>query len=155
MTIARTLTALAALGAVAAIPASAQNPNGRPNFGEISLSGGFTPDPARINLQAGGNIDASRSLGGACRGFVTEAPDVRLNWQSGSLPLYISAYSNADTTLVINAPDGRFYCVDDSNGLNPALRFDNPASGRYEIWVGTYNSGGLAPAQLRISELGS
>ena len=94
-----------------------------------------------------------------CRGFISNAPDVRLNFVAGSsLPLIISVNSRADTTLVINGPDGRWHCDDDSGrlGMNPSLRFDNVQSGRYEIWVGTYGQRSvIAPAQLHISELTS
>ena len=74
-----------------------------------------------------------------------------------SLPLIISVASSADTTLVVNAPDGSFYCDDDGgvNGSNPSVRFNNPQSGRYEIWVGTYRSGSPQAARLHISEVSS
>jgi hypothetical protein len=152
--IARTLAAAAALLAVSASTALAQDFNANPNYATLSLSGGFTPDPSVVNLAAGGNLNAS-GISSSCRGFITNAPDVRLNWSSGSLPLIISVASGADTTLVVNAPDGSWYCDDDggANGLNPAIRFNSPQSGRYEIWVGTYSSGATQPAQLHISEL--
>jgi hypothetical protein len=148
--------ALALTASVAVLPATAQNVNLRPNFGTVALRTGFTPDPRTVNVRSGGNIDASR-LGANCRGFISNAPDVRLNFTAGSsLPLIISANSRADTTLVINAPDGRWYCDDDGGrlGMNPAVRFDNVRSGRYEIWVGTYGrANAFEPAQLHISEL--
>jgi len=124
------------------------------NFGEVSLTNGFTPDPYTVDLTAGGAIDASASnAGSACRGYVTSAPDYELSYTAGDWPLIISALSNSDTTLIINDPLGGFYCDDDSgDGLNPMIRFDNPESGTYDIWVGTYGSD-TAPATLRISEL--
>ena len=136
--------------------ASAQNINGRPNYGTVNLRAGFADDPHVTNVSSGGNINAER-IGDSCRGFISASPDVRLVYSSGSLPLIISASSRADTTLVVNAPDGSWYCDDDGgvNGLNPSVRFDRPQSGRYEIWVGTYGSSTLEPARLHISELGS
>ena len=79
------------------------------------------------------------------------------NVSGGSFPLILSVASGADTTLVVNGPDGSWYCDDDGgiNGLNPALRFGSPQSGRYEIWVGTYAQGSTQPARLVISELDS
>ena len=147
---------LAVCGLALAAPAAAQNVNGTPNYGEIKLDAGFTDDPRIVGLRAGGNLDASSAASG-CRGFITESPDVRLHYTSGSFPLIISVAADSDTTLVINAPDGRWYCDDDGgeNGLNPSVRFDRPMSGRYEIWVGTYSSGATQPARLHISELGS
>ena len=145
---------LALAASIAAIPASAQNFNAAPSYGTVNLNGGFTPDPYIVNLRSGGNIDSSRAIGGSCRGFIANAPDLRLNFNAGSLPLIISVNSSADTTLVVNAPDGRWYCNDDGGqGLNPSVRFNNPRGGRYEIWVGTYGNASLQPAQLHISEL--
>ena len=141
---------------LASTSSQAQNINGRPNFGTVSLRSGFTPDPSVTAVVSGGNINASR-VSSACRGFISSAPDVRLVYSSGSYPLIISAASSSDTTLVVNAPDGRWYCDDDGgvNGLNPSLRFNRPQSGRYEIWVGSYRSGENSNARLNISEVGS
>ncbi|RED15961.1 hypothetical protein DFR46_0970 [Parasphingopyxis lamellibrachiae] len=151
----KNMAAAAALStvAIATAPAQAQNYNLDPNYGTIQLNAGFADDPRLIELSSGGNIDAS-SVGGGCRGYVSNAPDVRVVYSSGSLPLMFSVASDADTTLVVNAPDGRWYCDDDGgSGLNPALRFDRPLSGRYEVWVGTYGSTSLQSAILGISEL--
>ena len=153
--IARIFAAAAALAAMATAGAAvAQDYNANPNYGTVSLTAGFTPDPHVTNLQAGGNLNAS-DLSSSCRGTITNAPDLRLNYTAGSFPLIFSVSSNSDTTLVVNGPDGSWYCDDDGgvNGLNPAVRFASPTSGRYEIWVGTYNSGATQPAQLVISEL--
>ncbi|HYD14204.1 MAG TPA: hypothetical protein VEC11_15270 [Allosphingosinicella sp.] len=146
------------LAAVALIPATgalAQNTSLRANYGEITLESGFTPDPRIISLRAGGDISAQRA-GSGCRGFITNAPDVRLHYEAGSLPLIISVDADSDTTLVVNGPNGEFYCDDDSGeGVNPSVRLNNPQSGRYEIWVGTYSSGVSQPARLHISEVRS
>ena len=156
MGIARTLAVFtaAAIGCAAVPGAVAQNYNAEPNYGTINLRSGFMPDPRVIALQSGGNIDVSR-LNSNCQGFISNAPDVRLNYSAGSLPLYISVDSSADTTLVINGPDGEWYCDDDGGeyGLNPSVRFNRPRSGRYEIWVGTYGGATLRNARLHISEL--
>lgn len=153
--IARIIAAGAALSAVAfAGVAAAQDYRLNPTYGVANLSAGFTPDPYVVNVQSGGSINAS-SLSSSCRGFIANAPDVRLNYSSGSYPLIISANSSTDTTLVVNAPDGTWYCSDDEgvNGMNPMVRFNNPQGGQYDIWIGTYGNASLAPAQLHISEL--
>ena len=148
--------ALALATATAIVPASAQNYNLRPNYGTVNLRTGYANDPYIVRVRSGGNIDASR-ISPNCRGFISNAPDVRLNFVAGSsLPLIISAASQADTTLVINGPDGRWYCDDDGGryGMNPSIQFNNVQSGRYEIWVGTYGSANtFHPTQLHISEL--
>lgn len=140
--------------ACVALPVAAQDVEADPNYGTIELSAGFTPDPYGVDLESGGDIDAS-GLGQPCTGYISDAPDVRLVYSIGNYPLMISVQSGADTTLVVNAPDGQWYCDDDGGniGANPSVRFNNPMSGRYEIWVGTYGSASLAPAQLQISEL--
>jgi hypothetical protein len=138
--------------------AAAQNWQGAPNYGNVQLTAGFTPDPFNVQVVAGGNINARQSLGSACAGYISENPDFDLYWTAGGtgLPLVISADSTTDTTLVVRTPNGQWLCEDDGgfNGMNPGMRIDNPQSGLYDIWVGTYG-GGTAPATLSVSELTS
>lgn len=126
-----------------------------PAYGEVALVSGFQPDPHTINVAAGGSLDASAIPG--CVGWVARAPDYRVNWTAGSgaLPLVFSVESEADTTLVINDANGNWVCDDDggNNNLNPAITFANPASGQYDVWVGTFAPGDLPAAVLNVSEL--
>lgn len=147
---------LAAVTLTCASAALAQDTGAPATYRELELDAGFSGDPRVIPLRAGGTIDASR-LGSPCTGFIARAPDVRLTYSAGSLPLIISVAAASDTTLVINAPDGRWYCDDDSGDapLNPMVRFNTPADGRYEIWVGTFSDTASQPARLHISELRS
>jgi len=140
----------------AAAPALAQDTSARATYGEIELDSGFSGDPRVIRVDAGGSIDASE-LGSPCTGFIARAPDVRLTYNAGSLPLILSVAAASDTTLVVNAPDGRWYCDDDSGDapLNPMVRFNDPQAGDYEIWIGTFSDTGSRPARLYISELTS
>jgi len=72
----------------------------------------------------------------------------------GNFPLSFTVKSVGDTTLLINLPDGTWVADDDSGGgLDPLLRFANPQSGRYDIYVGTYKKD-FVEATLYISELG-
>ena len=145
---------IAALAATlaSATGAAAQDMSAPATYGSIRLNAGFTPDPRSVNLTAGGSIDASR-IGSPCTGSIAGAPDYELTYSAGSLPLYIYAQSQRDTTLVVNGPDGQWYCDDDSNGgLNPQVTFNSPRSGVYDIWVGVFG-GGTAAATLHISEL--
>ena len=151
--IARLTAAAAAALALAAGPAAAQDFTLDPTFGWINLVTGYVPDPAVVPLIAGGDIDAS-SLGNGCLGYIANAPDFRVNYEAGTdFPLIISAVSEADTTLVVNAADGTWHCNDDTDGLNPAVTFATPTSGQYDIWVGVYDAAGTAPAGLYISEI--
>ena len=152
VTVAVAVAALAGAGS-----AAAQDWSIAPNYGSVSLRTGYTPDPYNVNLTAGGNIDVSYSISSDCRGYVTNAPDFELLYTAGSsFPLIISANSSSDTTLVVNGPDGQWYCDDDggNQGLNPSLSWSRPQSGAYHIWVGTYGSTPSA-ATLAISEINS
>lgn len=136
---------------------SAQDITAEPNSDSVSLEAGFTPDPSTVNVTSGGLIDVSSRIDG-CSGYISDAPDVRLTFSaSGSpdaLPLYIYAKSSGDTTLVINAPDGNWYCNDDgSEGVDPMVVFGPAMSGDYEIWVGSFDEGEYHDATLEISEL--
>ncbi|MGJ3232020.1 MAG: peptidase S1 [Oceanicaulis sp.] len=151
----RIVTACAALAAAALTgQARAQDFALNPAYQTLDLSAGFSGDPRTVALQAGGANPAANAASG-CAGFIADAPDVRVNYQAGAaFPLIISVQSGADTTLVINAPDSAWHCDDDGGpGVNPAIRFEAPLSGQYDIWVGTFSAGGLEDATLFISEL--
>lgn len=148
--------ALAVLALALAGPVAAQDFEAEPLSGTVRLSPGFMPDPHLVSLMAGGTVDASSKFED-CRGYISNAPDVRMFWDATSksgLNIRISALSNSDTTLVVNGPDGRWYCDDDSgeDGANPLVELV-PVAGRYEIWVGTYSQGDLKRAVLGISEV--
>ena len=146
-----TVAAVAALAAAGS--AAAQDWRLPANYGAVTLYSGFTPDPFTLNVTSGGPIDASASVSSSCRGWISNAPDFELTYSAGSLPLAISVNSASDTTLVINGPDGLWYCDDDGgDGLNPSLRWDSPPSGTYDIWVGSYQRANYS-ATLSISEL--
>ena len=141
----RRISALVAVCAMSTgAPAFAQNASLDPNFGSVSLSAGFTPDPYSVDVVAGGDRDASR-LARGCVGKISDAPDFRLTYQADNLPLAFRTRGRNDTTLVINGPDGRWSCDDDSWGDGDAeVRFDRPQSGVYDVWIGTY---GDSPAE--------
>lgn len=124
-------------------------------FGSVSLQAGFTPDPYRVNVVAGGTYESARELGTQCRGWTTGDGTYVLYYTAGQYPLTISATSDSDTTLIVGLPGGGFLCDDDSGpGLNPQVTINRPGSGGYAIWVATYSSGQAAPAVLSISEVG-
>lgn len=144
---------LAAVMSAAAVCASAQAQDYglNPTYGTVNLSAGFMPDPYRVDVVSGGNIDASWIRG--CVGMISAAPDVRLNYSAGGYELFLNVASDYDTTLVVNGPDGQWYCDDDSGGgLTPGLAFYPAMSGQYDIWIGSYN-GQFENAELQISEV--
>ncbi len=125
------------------------DPNLKPTFGSVKLSAGFLPDPFTKDLQASGPI---RTKLGGLAAYVSKAPDFSLSYVAGKYPLIFSAKSLGDTTLLINLPDGTWVADDDSGGnLDPRIRLNKPASGRYDIYVGTIDKGVIA-ATLSISE---
>lgn len=144
----------AALAALALTVASLAGPAQAQTFGSVSLRAGFTPDPYRATLTSGGSIAAS-SLFSNCTGWVADNVDFAVHYVAGGFNLTISSSSSADTTLIVQAPNGSWYCDDDSGpGLNPSITIGNPQSGRYSVWVGSYRQGEYARSTLSVSELG-
>lgn len=124
----------------------------QPTYGTINLSAGFSPDPHMRSISAGGS-QAVPDFGAGCRGYAATAPDLDLNYNAGGYQLNIYAKSSSDVTLIVNAPDGNWYCSDDVSGTNPHVSFSSPLSGNYNIWIGTYRSSGTLPESvLYISE---
>ena len=149
-----------AMGAAAMVmlagSAQAQDVNAAPAYGTVNLSVGFAEDPTSVGVQAGGAIYGG-TVDDNCYGYISFQPSLNLQYNAGSLPLYISAASDADTTLIVNAPDGSWSCNDDApgQGLNSGVLFESPQSGLYNIWVGTLQAGnGYEPSMVHISELG-
>lgn len=123
-----------------------------PNYGSTNLRAGFTPDPFRKSILAGGSIPASRAKSG-CEGNVSAAPDFQIFYDAGDADLTFLVQASDDTTLLINTPNGRWYCDDDSGGdLDPKVKITNPQSGRYDIWVGTYGED-MVQSDLQVTEI--
>jgi hypothetical protein len=154
----RSVAAALAAAALAAAPialptaAGAQDYSLSPTYGTVGLNAGFTPDPQSFGIVPGGPVDVSMNING-CFGGIAPAPDLRLQYSAGSFPLAIYVYANVDTTLVVNAPDGSWYCNDDADGLDPEVFFPRPMSGQYDIWVGNFDFTAFGDATLYISEV--
>jgi hypothetical protein len=151
------LMAIAAL-LVCSDGAFAQDVQLTPTFGEMRLVAGEAPNLHLIDIVAGGRVEVAAIVGtdiagNACRGAIANAPDYRLDYTAGDLPLVFSVKSRQDTTLVVNAPDGSWHCSDDGRGWpNPLVFFAEPESGQYDIWIGAYD-GGNPEATLNILEI--
>jgi len=130
---------------------AAQDVSLAPTYGSLELTSGFDKDPRVIQVTAGGPIKTNKA---GVFAYVAKAPDFKLYYTAGKLPLTIHVESDADTTLLINLPDGTWVANDDQapGNVNPLLRFANPQSGRYDIYVGTFASN-PARAKLYITEL--
>ena len=128
------------------------------NYGAFELTSGFTPDPQALDVSAGGSIDVSAYLGGDCAGFVTPNPDLEITWSGSTGTLlrffFVATTAGDDTVLVINDPNGDWWCADDSyEGYNPTLDFATGPDGVYDIWVGTYEADALIPGTFYVTEL--
>ncbi len=149
--------------------------NARANFGGGALTTGFTPDPWPFPLTAGGgrnpvdvatlNIVDAESGAACTRAFATRRPDFHFTFTAGTtfplLRFYVVTNNGADATLLINQPNTQWRCNDDhhregwTQPLMPAIDFHNPAPGRYDIWVGSYDQSRSNPARLFVTELDS
>lgn len=147
-------TAPPAAAARPAEPARQPNAGGEPTFGRVALAADFQPDPHRVEITAGGKDRVDGRLGAECVGFIEASkPDFVLDYAAGQFDLFVYATSDADTAIVLRAPDGAWHCNDDGDnrGVDPTLRLRRPQSGRYAIWVSTVE-GGETDAELLISE---
>jgi serine protease Do len=119
----------------------------------VALEAGFTPDPHEVSVRAGG-VDRNAISGNGCAGYINNAqPTVTLTYTAGRSRLAIYVRSDLDTTLLVNDASGNWHCSDDFEGSNPAIILDNPASGQYNIWVGTYTQDAAGErATVYISE---
>lgn len=144
---------------LAPVSVSAQDPGAKPAMGTIVLEAGFPEDPRTATVYSGGSVNAAEAIPG-CVGYISEPPDIRLTYTAdpgpSAMPMFIHVKSEGDTTLVVNGPDGNWYCNDDGmNGPNPMVVFGPAMSGEYAIWLGSYEEGENHEAVLAISELGA
>ena len=128
----------------------AQDASIEPSGGTVTLAAGFVPNPFTIAIVAGGAEDIDR-LGHF--GSVADAPNLSLLYEAGVFPLTISVTeAEADTVLLINDPSGAWHYNDDTTGMHPAITFSRPASGRYDIWIGTFLDDSPVDSVLAITE---
>lgn len=127
--------------------------------GAISLSAGDAPYAAAVT--AGGEVDV-RSLnltgvdGTSCNGHAPDAPQaaITLDGTARLLRLFFVANDFSDSTIVVQAPNGSFYCNDDFPGgnLNPLADIPNAGPGVYNVFVGTFSAGDSHEGVLYITQ---
>src|SRR5688572_3449644 len=126
-------------------------------FGSDELGAGFLPDPFTVDLVSGGPVDIGRTLlgcSGPASGYAAVAPDFDVRYTSGSSMLRFYFVAEGDTTMVINDPNGDWYCSDDTFGTTqPSIDFVSPSSGTYDIWIGSYSSEERISGSLHVTEL--
>lgn len=96
--------------------------------------------PNSYSVTAGGN-QSLRNCGWSHTGHVISQPD--FEFTIGGLEQYrrlqIRVDGSCDTVLLVNDATGNWYFNDDGWGnLHPLIDINNPRSGVYDIWVGTY-----------------
>ncbi|MFN3163880.1 MAG: hypothetical protein ACE37N_10460 [Pseudohongiellaceae bacterium] len=128
---------------------------------QIDLNAGFMPDPHALTLVAGGR-DTANDLADNCAGYIdADQPTASIAYhglaESSQLGMFTAAGS--DTTLVVQAPDGRVHCNDDSDYLASGaagLTIAPALDGIYQVWVGTASTDDAGTvATLAITEYGA
>ncbi len=117
-----------------------------PTFGSVTLKAGFKDDPFKKDVSAGGRI--STNLGGV-NANISKAPEYRLDYTAGKVPLTIEVESKGETTLLVRQPDGKW--IANGDGLRGQIVLKEPQSGQYDIYVGTVGKY-TVPATLLIAE---
>lgn len=131
------------------------NPDGAPRYGVHALAPGFRPAPARFDALSGGDITVkSLNLGDNCLGYAASDPDFLIELTGEFSRITFLVASEADSTLIVNLPNGSWACNDDANGLNPALVFHSAPAGGYRIWIGSYAAETYDESVLYVSEAG-
>ena len=148
--------AVAALPALAAQGVTAQLAIGAAtsNFGSVTLSPGFSPDPHSVSILSGGDLSVEDlNLGSGCVGYATRAPDYTVQFTGTSDRLRFYVEGEGDTGLVVAGPGKEIRCNDDWSGLDPMVTFVGAEAGRYDVWVSSYSSGDNVSSMLYVTEL--
>lgn len=134
--------------------AAAQCPEWSLGGTEVQLAAGGS-DTRPVVAGGGVNLfERAQDCGIQGHGYVAQAPDFTVQYDapSANAELTISVTANCDTLLLINDPNAQWLFNDDSNGLNPSITIPAAASGRYDIWVGTYGPD-LCDASISIASV--
>lgn len=88
-----------------------------------------------------GDRDASQKR---CMGYGALTPDHTIQVQQSGAQVKLQIKTNQqDTTLVVEGPDNRLYCADDSpqGGKDAGLVLANAKAGNYKVWIGAFEPG--------------
>ena len=121
-------------------------------FLSLDLAAGFPLDPFLVSVNGGGEL-AAAELAAGCTGYINRAPTITLDWEGQADFVETFFYSDSDPVLVVQTPSGDYLCADDANDLllDPVVEMTAPATGRYNIWVGSYSPEQLIPGLLVIT----
>jgi len=146
--IAITIGLFAAAATAGSATTTAQQKTGTA-FISINPEAGFPLDPFMMTLQGGGPVEAS-TIAKECKGHVTKNPTVSVDYKGKADMLKVFFYSDGDPTLIVQTPDGKVLCNDNTNAVlrDPTVTLSKPAKGRYDIWVGSALARDLIPGFL-------
>lgn len=138
-------------------------PTGSPavTFADATIS----PDPYVVNnVTAGGEVDIAAINGAAlyvpggvdCIGHFPAAPSFVFALPTGMpyLRLFYTGEPDSDTNMIVQMPNGLWYCGDDSFGtLDPTVTIiGNTSSGLVRVWVGSFRAGQRPSGRLFITQ---
>lgn len=135
-------------------PGTALDPTAPAEVDDIPLPRQFAPDPLPVELVAGGNVNVPAAVSSLyCAGYASVEPDARFYWEGiGFLRFFFLPERGGDTALVVHAPDGSWWCIDDTYGtLDPSLDFLNSNPGEYAVWVSTDRPNEQVPGTLYVT----
>lgn len=121
---------MGARGPIAAASQSASSP------GAIDVAVGGVATHRRQGVVTGRT--SLRFLARTCLGFGERTPTVMFTVQPGVPWLRVFVRANADSTVAVRAPNGAVFCADDTFGVHPGVDVEQPAAGRWQVFVGTY-----------------
>lgn len=118
----------------------------------VDLNAGFPLDPFLVSANGGGELDMS-VLSEKCKGYINPNPTLTINWTGNADLARVFTFSDADPTLVIQTPDGKFLCGDDHNSilLDAQIEISKPSPGIYNVWVGSAAAKQLLPTILVLT----
>lgn len=128
------------VGAIAmGVAATAQEVGRRASYGSVRINEYSWPLPRELSIIAGGDVNVAANIQG-CVGYIMRNQDIRILYTPwNNQPLTFATKSDADTTLVISAPNGEWHCNDAGRPgeLDAKITFTSPVSGAYDVWLGT------------------
>jgi hypothetical protein len=112
--------------------------------------------PLTAQVTAEGDLPAPELATGDtyCGGLITVAPSYAFDWTGQAKAVGVMYEGDGDATLIVRTPDGNFVCSDDAAGsanLNPLVILNNPAAGRYLVWVGRTNPDKPVTGKLTVA----
>ena len=132
------MTRLALLAlAFSAAPLAAQplNADASPRQGTLQVGSA----EAALDLEIAAPAQHPRA---DCVGMLDpSAPDATIT-RTGAGPMRVWVRSSRDATLTVVMPSGETLCVDDEDGVQPALLMEQAPAGRYAVWVGAFGQYG-------------